>query len=500
MQKHIAILCLMALLLSVCGLSACGLSACGKTTVEDSTPSTDTTPQEETDTANTLAAQLQSIYADTGYGGYEYRIMGIQPGAHFYHKISAEANEIWYAEQTGDSYSDAVYTRNLLTEELLDVTITPIWQADRDAVGSQIQQAAQAGDDIADMALTSLAVHMTQATAGYLYNLHSLSAVQLWESWYDQDIVKNYSYKGNKLYCVTGAYNVFDDYGVPVIFYGKEILTKNGLTDPATLVPEGKWTLDVMMEMAETVTADTNGDGTMDAADTWGYLDNTDYYPHLLEGAGQPRTLVGDNGVPVLNVTSEAYINVGEKVYDLVVESNARFIELNATCRDIMKENRGLFYYELLGAINEFRDMESDFSLLPMPKADESNPRYTSAINPIWATAMAIPITVSDSERAGTVLDVLSAFSVETVDTTLNELLLGSKLVRDQGTLEMLSYVLDSKVYDWANGFSWASKIQSALNSQAKSNSFILASSMQSAAPAAQTALDEFLACLDVLP
>ena len=208
--------------------------------------------------------------------------MGIQPGAHFYAKINAKANEIWFAEQTGDSYSDAVYTRNLLTEELLDVTITPIWQADRDAVGSQIQQAAQAGDDIADMALTSLAVHMTQATAGYLHNLHSLSAVQLWGSWYDQDIVKNYSYKGNKLYCVTGAYNVFDDYGVPVIFYGKEILTKNGLEDPATLVPEGKWTLDVMMEMAETVTADTNGDGAMDAADTWGYLDNTDYYPHLL--------------------------------------------------------------------------------------------------------------------------------------------------------------------------------------------------------------------------
>jgi len=482
------------LLLAVLLLSSCGNAP----TETETTVRTEETIEEVPET--TLASQIQAQYADTAYDGYEFRILAIQPGGHFYKKISTEANEIWYAEQTGDIYNDAVYARNLLTEDLLDIRLSALWGTDHTDIGTQIQKFVQAGDDTADLALTSLATNITQATSGYLHNLHSIRAITLDAPWYDQDIVKNYSYKTNKLYCVTGAYNVFDDYAVPVIFYGRDIMTHNGLDDPSTLVHEGKWTLDVMMSMAETVTVDSNGDGKMDIQDTWGYLDNTGFYQHLQEGAGQPRTKVGDDGIPVLNITSEAYIDVGEKIYNLVVDSDARFISSNADCVAVMKENRGLFYYELLGAINEFRDMESDFSLLPMPKYDESLAYYTSPINPIWCTSMSLPVTVSDTERAGTILEVLSAFSVETVDITLNELLLGSKLVRDTATLDMLDYVLSSKVYDWANGFSWSSAIENALSSQSTSNSFILASRMQSAAPAAEKALQSFLGKLDTLP
>lgn len=488
MKKTVTVLCLAALLLASCSQA-------------ETTTDTGDTPQVETEAETTLTSVIQSLYGtNTNYDGYEYRIAGIQPGGHFYKKISAEANEIWYAEQTGDSYSDAVYTRNLLTEDLCNITIVPNWSTDYNTVGTLTEKSVQAGDDFADLTLTALLTQITQATHGTQYNLHTIDAIELDAAWYDQDIIQNYSYKGNKLYCITGAYNVFDDYAVPVIFYGKQILTKNGLTDPAEYVREGTWTLDKMMSMAETVTNDVNGDGKMDENDIWGYLDNTDFYPHLLEGAGQPRTTVGSDGIPVLNVNSADYIDMGEKVYNLVVESSCRYIGDNGDCVNIMREDRGLFYYELLGAIHEFREMESDFSLLPMPKGDESLENYTSAINPIWCTAVSIPITVSDVDRAGTVFNVLSAFSVGTVDATLNELLLGSKLVRDEDTLEMLDYVLSSKVYDWANGFDWASSIKSALYSQSNTNAFQLASSMQSAAPAAEKALAEFLEKLDILP
>ena len=358
-------------------------------------------------------------------------------------------------------------------------------------------QFVKAGDDALDLALTALSTNITLATSGNLHNLHNIDAISLESEWYDPGIVKNYSYKGNKLFCVTGAYNVFDDYAVPVIFYGRDVLNQHGLTDPSEYVREGTWTLDVMMEMAEKVTLDVDGNGVMNESDAYGYLDNGDFYPHLLEGAGQPRTLVGEDGVPVLNITNGAYLEAGEKVYNLVVESNAKFIGSNATSVTIMKENRGLFYYELLGAINEFRDMESDFSLLPMPKADESLENYTSAINPIWCTSMAIPVTVADAERSGTVLEVLSALSVETVNSALYEVLLGSKLVRDTVTLEMLDFVWNSKVYDWANGFSWATAISSALSTQANANSFVLASAMESSYKAANKSLENFLKKLD---
>ena len=495
-MKKLFILLFSALLLLQC--AACGSPEAAETTAEITAGEAAAEVQEmETEAETTLASVIQTQYAETGYDGYEYRILAITPGGHFYSKINSAANEIWYAEQTGDIYDDAIFDRNIQAETLLDIKITPLWGSDYTNVGTQVGQFVKAGDDAVDLALTALSTNITLATSGTLYNLYKSDAVTLESEWYDQGIVKNYSYKGNKLFCVTGAYNVFDDYAVPVIFYGRDVLTQHGMTDPSEYVREGTWTLDVMMGMAETVTMDLDGNGVMDDSDAYVYLDNTDFYPHLLEGAGQPRTTVGDDGIPVLNITNADYLDAGEKVYNLVVDSNAKFIGSNATSVTIMKENRGLFYYELLGAINEFRDMESDFSLLPMPMYEETLDNYTSAINPIWCTSMAIPVTVADAERCGTVLEVLSALSVETVDSALYEVLLGSKLVRDTVTLEMLDYVWNSKVYDWANGFSWSSAISNALSTQANANSFVLASAMESAYKAANKSLSNFLGKLD---
>ncbi len=494
------------LLLLAALLSASAFTACASTEPEEqasaqvsASPEETTAEPEET----TIADRIKEKYAGTDYGGHELRIVGMNPGGGFYYLIDEEANEIWYETQTGDVYVDAVYSRNLMTEELLNVKIVPEYAGGSYGdVAPFVQRLVASGDTTIEATLGALSYNIGIAASGNLHNLHNVESMELDQPWYDQAIVKNYSYKGTKLYAISGAFNVFDDYAVPVIYYGKEIMTQHNLEDPAELVKEGTWTIDAMMTMAETVSADLDGDGQMTDADAYGFMDNTDILKHLLEGTGYTITRVSDDGVPFPTCLTPEFVDIAETLYNRIVSSPATRTGDNGTAANIFKENRGLFYYNLLGDIYTYRDMESSFSLLPLPKYNEAQENYVSAVNSIWCTSLAIPVTIEGEalERTGTILNVLSAFSVDTVNKALYELILGSKLVRDEQTLVMMDYILNNKQYCWGNGYDWASTVQGLFSSQNSSNSFIMASEIQSKSKAIQKQLDKFLEKFDALP
>ena len=493
--------CLSAVLLSLILLLP-AVSACGEqsgVTPGEAPAQTDTVLDTEAAAESQTPSEediIREKYQDTDYGGYEFTLVGYKPGGFFYNKISTSANEIYYEEQTGDIYEDAVYKRNSMTEELLNVKINPMYVDD---VQSALKKLVMSGDQSADAGLGPLAYNMTLAASGYLVNLLTIGSLDLGQPWFDQGIIKNYSYKGKQLYAVTGAGNVFDDYAVPVIFYGRDIMTQYGLSDPADIVPDGKWTIDMMMTMGETVTSDIDGDGKMTDADSYGFLDNTGEMIHLMEATGFTMTNVGDDGIPYINCFTPGYVDAAEFIFNRVITNTALWHGSNAIAIGMLKENRALFYYELLGCINELRDMESSFSLLPCPKLNEQQENYVSAVNSVWCTSFAVPVTTPDAERTGAILNALNAFSVNTVNSVLYELLLGAKLVREEKTQEMLDVILGCKKYDWGNGYSWSSGIQNILNSQVSAKTFVMASKIESQAEKIQKSFDKFLADFDEL-
>ena len=489
------VLCLLAAILTCGTFVSCGNNA----SVETAPTNTDTVSdtQTEIETETTVADTVTEKYSGHDYGGYEYRILSYSPGDFFYFKIGPEANEIYFESETGDSYSDAVYKRNLMAEELLNIKISPIWGGNTGDISPLVTKQVQAGDDSCDLILQSLSYNITLGTEKKVHNLKALSGIDLSADWWDQNIVSNFTYKNELLYTVAGHYNVYDDYAVPVIFCNKHMIEQYGQDDPTTLVKEGKWTLENMMKIAAAGTVDLNGDGKMDESDSFGFTDNTGVLYHLMCGSGALSTRLDADGKPVITCKEEAYLNAAEKIYDTVICSGSIWQGQNATCRVMMKEDRNMLYYELLGGINEFRDMESDFTLLPLPKGSEEQESYSALINPIWCTAMAIPVTVADPERSALVLDVMSGYSTDTVNKVLYELILGSKLIRDPETLDMLDYVLASKVYDWAEGYSWFNDLNSMFGAQTSAKSFTMSSMVEKKFTAAQTKLDAMLAMMD---
>ena len=495
MKKLIAFL--LASLIISSSLIACGEQAAVKADEPASKDDQSADILTEAESSEPDADQIiRDRYRDTDYGGYEFTVAGYEPGGFFYNKISQSANEIWYEEQTGDIYEDAVYKRNIMTEELLNIKIKPLYISDYE---SAVKKIVAAGDDTIDVGLGPLAYQMNLAASGYLANLRNLNSVELDQPWFDQAIIKNYSYKGRQLYALTGAGNIFDDYAVPVIFYGRDILTQYGLDDPADLVPDGKWTMETMMTMGETVTSDIDGDGKMTNSDSYGFLDNGGQMIHLMEATGFTMTSVGDDGIPYINCFKPGYVEAAEYIYNRIIQSPSMWTGSNGTAIGILKENRALFYYELLGCINELRDMESSFSLLPCPKLNEQQETYVSAVNSVWCTSFSIPVSSSDPERSGTVLNTLNAFSVNTVNSVLYELLLGAKLVREEKTQVMLDYILNNKKYCWGNGYSWSSSISNLLNNQFSAKSFVMVSKIEAQSEKMQKSLDKFLEKFDEL-
>ena len=435
--------------------------------------------QEEVDSGNETTELVKQTYAGHNYDGYAFRIFAISPGEHYQSFIAEDSTEIWYEEDSADALQHAVFTRNLLTEELLNVKITPIWGGNTYEVTDQTKTLVKAGGDEMDLVHNSQFKTFPQAMENYFYNLYDLDSFNVKADWWDQEYVDTFTYRKNQLYTIVGDYLTLDDYSTSVMFYNKNVIDNYNLEDPADYVDDGTWTIAKMMEMAEKVTQDLSGDGNMDENDSWGLLDNGFALVHFIEGCDSHMTTLDEDGVPQVTIDKEQFINTVQYVFEHVIQSPALLEQGNDDDLIVIKDDRALFYHEVLGALYNFRDMEGDFSLLPIPKMNEEQKEYTSIADGIWCTVLAMPITVKDTDKIGTIMSVLGGMSTDTVEKALYEIVLGPMLFREKRTVDMLAYCLNARDFDWAKDINWGYPIYNAITEQATNKTFAFASKLQ---------------------
>ena len=437
---------------------------------------------QESDEAPTTA-YVREKYADYNYDGYGFRILSISPGQHYYWMIDGMdgtgwCNEVWYEEDNSEEQIHSVFTRNTLAEELLNIDIIMLEGGGTYEIDDLVKTLVKAGGDDFDITLGDLTCNIPLGCEGYFYNLCDIPTLDLANEWWDKEFVDTFTYKHNYLYNVTGDYTIFDDYAAACIFYDKQVMENFNLEDPADLVDAGTWTIDAMMEMASKATNDLTGNG-MDPDDAYGFFDNGYALTHLVEGCDIHMAELDEEGIPQVVIENEKFSNAVQAVFEKVIQSPATLLGEGDHNKDIMLEDRVLFLYEQVGGINQLRNMESDFSLLPLPKLNADQKDYTSVVNGIWCTALSVPVCAREVDRTGIIMDVLGGMSTDTVDASLHKVVLGPKLFREKRTVDMLKYVIASKRYDWAKDIPWAYPIYQVLTDQTSSQTFTLASSLQ---------------------
>ena len=487
----------LALLAAVSVFTACGDS---DTTAPTENPTTTATPATEAVTAEPTMGDLAAAQiGNADFGGYAFRIVSPEPGKHFYYKAGAEENELFYEAESGDVLHDSIYRRNRAVEELLNVVITPMWSGDThdNSITNLIKKSAMAGDDFCDAALNRLDYHVNLSTEHLLLNVYDIKSINLENPWWDQTIVSNFTIGGDQLYALCGDINYYDDYAVQALFGNKKLMNDLDLEIPYQAVRDGKWTFDMFTAMAKQGNADLNGDGQINKDDDRiGFSNHGSTVLHMIFAFDERMTTTTSDGTIAINYGSEKLYDTVSRIMEFVAD-DCVVIDPKYTYIDNFIAGRVLFFPDMIGSLATLRGMEDDFCVLPLPKADESQDGYSAYVSNGWTTAYAIPNSVADAERSGTVLEAMSAYSADHVTPALYDIMLTEKFVRDADSQEMLSYVWDSKAYDLACDLAWASNLRSVYDGMATKKQVDFVSKFEKVLPGVEKSLAKFLASFE---
>ena len=136
-------------------------------------------------------------------------------------------------------------------------------------------------------------------------------------------------------------------------------------------------------------------------------------------------------------------------------------------------DEQTLFAALRIYVIDNLRDMEEDFGIIPFPKYAADQEAYYTHVDG-HAPLMILPKTLANPENAGIVMEALAYESSRSMVPAVYDIVLQSKYARDEASQRMLDLILEGRVYtlgyiydDW-KGMQWT--LQSLMNS--KSNNY----------------------------
>lgn len=236
------------------------------------------------------------------------------------------------------------------------------------------------------------------------------------------------------------------------ITFNKKLAEDYKIGDIYSLVREGKWTFDQMFTMMKTATSDANGDSKMDINDNYGYSAHVkQVLPSFWISAGEMSVKKDDHDIPYLAIGEQSFIDVLNRVFTICYDEGTYYKAsgLNDVTDDQVKlfsENRLLFMDASFFYMQRLRSMETDFGIIPYPKADESQERYYSRVS--YYNAPIVPVTNKDLEKTGAVLEYFNYVSHDTVIPAYCDVVLYGKITRDEESRDMLNLIFDSRVVD----------------------------------------------------
>jgi len=430
------------------------------------------------------------------FGGYKFRIINTKPDSVTWLLTQVTANE-----ETGDVFNDAVYRRNRQIEARYDIEIFEIVANDPGDAKAKAQKSAKSGGDDYDLIFAYIGDSLNMAQAGLLYEINSVPYIDLTKPWWDKDVANDLSFS-KRLYGVAGDLCFAHYSAVMPMFFNKKMLADFGLESPYQLVKDGKWTLDKFADMSKGASVDLDGNGKWDQNDQYGFMSlNFLVYPSFMLSAGEKFVRKDADDVPYFAAGSPRFVDVYEKIVDILNAGDHRFFDADAAGNHRFQDfmfpgNQVLFWHELMNWSKILRDMESDFGIIPTPKYDEAQEIYYSRV--FNATMMAIPVTVTDIEREGIILEALCAESYKSVKPVYYDTMLKTKISRDEESGEMLDIIFANRVYDMGYLY-WDSAVLSPYTAMAKTGKKEVASYVEKNQTKATAAIQKTIDALDAI-
>ena len=433
-------------MLSLLMLIAC-FAACGGK--NDETTDSQTPVEEDVDGRNDIK---DDVPTDLRFDG-ETMMFFVRDQTEMY------KNEMDVEKTTNNTLNDAVYYRNAAVEERLGLTIEQIGQAGGQGAYSSWNSTLRNAVLTKSGDYDSAAIHSSQgsvlAVEGLYYNVLNLPYIDLKKPWWNQTIADEMTIF-DTLYYLAGDLCVTETSCGVCFFFNKDLYNElygAQKINLYSLVEEQKWTVDKMHELIADAWIDENSDGIISEGDIIGLSvsdlsDNDAWIPAM----GIKVTTMVD-GYPELTFYNEHTVEAFEKIKNLHYGNPGYLDNLITNSTQIFESGKQLFNKGLFNKGEEFRSMQDDYGVLPLPKFDEEQDDYHTLVN-VLASLVVVLSTCDEPEKVGATLELMAAESYKQVTPAYFEIVLQGKYSDAPEDAAMYDRIIKSFVFNFGQTYS----------------------------------------------
>lgn len=422
--------------------------------------------------------------------------------------------DFYAPDLTGEVLNDAVYNRNALVAERLNVKFN-VTEEDGQydvftAYSNLIQAAYQSGSHEFDIVGTYSLYGAQFATKGYFYNVLDLEDqyLNLDQVWWNQTLREDLTIS-DRLYMLVGDMNTTTLTRMLAVFFNQKTVGETyGDLNLYDVVNDGKWTMDYLSEMLTSSYNDLNGDGAADDGDFYGLvtISPSEAYDSICAGMGIQMMERDQNGEWAFTSNTELLVDKVQKAVNLYWSGNnsTRFYSMDPTVEKFAGDGAHFMVITLDKAMEDtLGNMTADYGVLPLPKYnEEQNMYYTipqDAFNMIHVMG-----DIQNPEMISAALELLCAESYNSVTPELFNEVLKYRYMRDDASGQMLDHLRAGLRMDFAtiNTRSLQSAgywFRNLLSTSKESAANVAASSLQAQKNVWSKALDKFIDSYDSL-
>ena len=367
------------------------------------------------------------------------------------------ADEVAVPELNSEPVNDAMFNRNIVVGERLNVNIVsaPIEDPDQHKVIEEIKRVVKAGSDEYDLVAASAYAATAAIAEGTFSDLTNLTYLDLEQSYWMQGYNESMSFM-DKQYTATGDIALSTYRFTFVTLFNKDAFDDASVLYEA--VTNHEWTLDYQASLAKDFYRDTNGTGKKDEGDFFGLITCpgicTDPY---WASCGVSIVEKNSDGEYEYVLDVGKLSDVMDKILYLYYDcggTNLYFPETNNVEQDKMRvlfaDGECAMTTLRLVAVEqpELRNMTQQYGIVPMPKYESAQQGYSSQMHDQF-TVFAVPSSAKTNklEMIGATLEVMASESKRTVKPAYYEIAVKRKYMSDPVAWDMLDLIFsDVKV------------------------------------------------------
>ena len=427
-------------------LAAFILASCGETApASDSaspaqntvTPSAEPVPEEAEET------ELMDSVPDTDLGGYEFRVLSCMHHQDTYSFIASD-------ELNGTPLNDALYQSKAYIDDRFNVHIVSIDSGDTDGNATTVKTAVRGGDNAFDITIGHDKKTVALGTQGFLFNVYDIDRFDFSMPWWPENATESWTVNG-KMYAVSNYLSYCGLHWTRMMLVNKDLAADLGIEVPYETVREGKWTLDVLKNLADQATNDLDGDGRMTEQDRFGFCGFRGSWYAMQEALELPLYRRDNEGTIYLDFDVERADAIVTKLREMTTPD--RFYSAGEFKPAMLEGGNFLFAYMQLKDVYAYiNDCEAHAGFLSTPKRDEVQENY---INCCTDAPWGIP-AIADAEQQnaiGTVVEAMSCYNYKNILPAYYEVTMKARIADEPDDAEMLQLLADTRTIGFAYAY-----------------------------------------------